>query len=95
MRWTRFLFLFAAVTLLAAAALAEPPGVRYTIRSARSGAWSDARTWAEGRLPGAGDVVQVRAGHTVRYDVVSDQALSTPSGAADTDEINSSLPSAA
>ena len=37
-----------------------------TIRSVRSGSWSDGNTWTPARLPGASDVVLVR--HTVLYD---------------------------
>src|SRR5262249_5411612 len=45
------------------------------IRSARSGPWSAADTWEGGKLPAAGARVQVRAGHTVTYDVKSDAAI--------------------
>src|SRR4051812_285379 len=45
------------------------------IRSARGGPWSAPATWEGGRVPGAGARVQVRAGHTVVYDVKSDRAL--------------------
>src|SRR5258708_7826769 len=45
------------------------------IRSARSGPWSAPSTWEGGQLPAAGARVQIRAGHTVRYDVSSDRAL--------------------
>src|SRR4051794_28838775 len=41
------------------------------VRSARSGPWSDAATWEGGKTPAAGNKVQVRAGHTVVYDVTS------------------------
>ncbi|HJT79516.1 MAG TPA: G8 domain-containing protein [Gemmataceae bacterium] len=47
------------------------------IRSAHSGPWSAPSTWEDGRIPGAGDRVQVRPGHTVVYDVRSDQAIRT------------------
>ncbi len=49
--------------------------VRFTIHSARDGRWSDATTWAEQRIPAAGDIVQVRGGHTVTYDASSDDAI--------------------
>lgn len=49
--------------------------VVFQARSIRSGAWSDAGVWEQGRLPQAGDRVQVRAGHTVVYDVQSSAAL--------------------
>jgi hypothetical protein len=45
------------------------------IRSAKSGKWSEAATWENGAVPGAGARVQIRSGHTVTYDVVSDQAI--------------------
>jgi Cu/Zn superoxide dismutase len=45
------------------------------IKSARSGLWSDPRTWDGGKLPAAGDEVLIHAGHRVVYDVVSDQPL--------------------
>jgi hypothetical protein len=45
------------------------------VRSAQSGAWSSPETWQDGKLPGRGDVVQIRAGHAVTYDVVGDQPL--------------------
>src|SRR6202030_1640438 len=44
------------------------------IRSAQSGPWSAPQTWGGG-IPGAGARVQVRTGHTVTYDVSSDQAI--------------------
>ena len=45
------------------------------IRSARSGPWSDANTWEGGKLPAAGSRVQVRRGHTVIYDLKSEQVI--------------------
>jgi hypothetical protein len=45
------------------------------IRSARSGPWSEPGTWESGNVPGAGASVQVRAGHTVTYDVQSDRPI--------------------
>lgn len=45
------------------------------IRSAQTGPWSAAATWEGGKVPGAGVRVQVRQGHTVSYDVKSDQAI--------------------
>jgi len=38
---------------------------RPTVRSARSGDWSDPATWQEAALPTAGHVVHVDPGHTV------------------------------
>ncbi len=51
------------------------PAAQDLIRSAKSGAWSDGATWEGGKVPGAGSRVQVRAGHAVVYDQVSDQAI--------------------
>src|SRR5437868_5709299 len=47
------------------------------IRSARSGPWSVAATWARGKVPGTGARVLIRPGHTVMYDAESDAALRT------------------
>src|SRR5882762_10014317 len=49
--------------------------VEFQVHSAKSGNWSDVRTWSEGRLPKAGERVQIREGHRVIYDVESDQAI--------------------
>jgi G8 domain-containing protein len=71
-----FLLVFVAVlATLSAASFAQGAGVTFTVRSARTGKWSDPNTWAEKRLPKAGDYVQVRPGHTITYDVNSDQAI--------------------
>ena len=45
------------------------------IRSAKSGPWSAADTWEGGKVPAAGARVQVRTGHTVTYDLTSDEAV--------------------
>jgi uncharacterized protein (TIGR03067 family) len=45
------------------------------IRSARSGPWSSPGTWEGKKVPGAGARVQVRAGHTVTYDVASERVI--------------------
>src|SRR5207253_5843015 len=45
------------------------------IRSAKSGLWSAAATWEGGKVPAASARVHVRSGHTVTYDVNSDQAI--------------------
>ena len=47
------------------------------IRSTQSGQWSAAATWEGGKVPPAGSRVQVRMGHTVTYDLNSDQAIRT------------------
>ena len=45
------------------------------IHSVKSGNWSDTSTWSSKKIPGAGEKVQVRSGHTVTYDIESDQAI--------------------
>jgi hypothetical protein len=53
----------------------QDASVKFTVHSARSGVWSEPATWAEEKIPGAGDNVQVRAGHVVTYDANSDRAI--------------------
>ncbi len=50
-------------------------GVPLDARSAQGGKWSDPMTWEGGRAPRAGGRVQIRSGHVVTYDVVSDFAV--------------------
>ena len=50
---------------------------RAWIRSAKSGPWPAPTTWATGKVPPAGARVHVRPGHTVIYDLNSDQAIRT------------------
>src|SRR6266540_4152583 len=60
--------------LLAAGQLgkeAVPP----IVRSAQSGPWSAPATWERGKVPTAGAKVQIRTGHTVTYDLKSDQVI--------------------
>lgn len=45
------------------------------VKSAKNGRWSEAATWEGGRTPAAGGKVQIRAGHTVVYDVKSTDAV--------------------
>jgi hypothetical protein len=45
------------------------------VHSARSGPWSAPGTWEGGKVPAAGARVQVRVGHTVTYDLKSDQVI--------------------
>src|SRR5262245_34710121 len=45
------------------------------IVSSKSGAWSDPATWMGGQVPAAGARVRVAEGHTVTYDVASDQVI--------------------
>jgi hypothetical protein len=65
-------------TLASAAAPAEQPapGSKPPLRrSARSGPWSAASTWEGGKIPTAGDRVQIRTSDHVTYDVDSDQPI--------------------
>src|SRR5262245_49341564 len=50
---------------------ADPP----LVRSATSGAWSDAKTWEGNAIPPAGSRVLIRPGHRVVYDRKSDEAI--------------------
>ena len=45
------------------------------VTSVANGAWSNPATWSSGRVPGAGDAIQIAAGTAVTYDVVSDASL--------------------
>jgi hypothetical protein len=60
--------------LVASVTLAAEPVV-FQARSARDGLWSDPGTWEGGKLPKAGEFVQIQAGHAVTYDVSADAAL--------------------
>jgi hypothetical protein len=51
------------------------PAAPGLIRSARSGPWSAPDTWEGGKVPTTGSRVQVRAGHTVTYDLSSDRVI--------------------
>ena len=50
---------------------ADPP----VIKSARSGPWSAKDSWEGKAVPGGGDRVLIRTGHTVTYDVKSDAVV--------------------
>lgn len=63
--------LFIAVHLASIAAAAEPA----LVRSAGSGVWSDPKSWEGGKVPGAGDRVQIKGGHTLVYDLDSEAAI--------------------
>jgi hypothetical protein len=52
-------------------------GASPTIVSIQSGNWSNPSTWSLGRVPTAGDVVDINAGTTVTYDV-NDTADAAP-----------------
>src|SRR5262249_22521755 len=74
----RLLGLLTGLSLLVAAssfarAVGRPEAP--VLRSAASGPWSAPSTWEGNKVPGAGARVQVRAGHTVVYDVQSPAVL--------------------
>ncbi len=71
----RFPSLLMLIWLSAHSATQAASLVRFEVRSERSGKWSDASTWMNKRVPGAGDNVQVRTGHVVTYDANSDDAV--------------------
>ena len=52
-------------------------GVRPTHTAIRSGAWSNPRTWSNGRVPGNNAKVLIKEGTTVTYDQESDVRLHT------------------
>ncbi len=64
-----------ALLLLGSGAQAQGKFVTFDTRSAHSGLWSDPHTWAKKRLPKAGDIVQIRQGDSICYDLLSTQAL--------------------
>ncbi len=45
------------------------------IRSRQNGPWSVSTTWEGGTIPGPKARVQIRSGHTVTYDLSSDQPI--------------------
>src|SRR6185436_19228290 len=63
------------VLVLAAIPVQAASVVQFDVRSARSGPWSDPKTWEKGRAPRSGDNVQVRPGDVVTYDALSDDAV--------------------
>jgi hypothetical protein len=78
----RIIILVTCVALITSAAAAQslPHGIPDFCAAARartvtSGAWNAASTWSTGRVPGAGDVVSIEAGHRITYGIVSDAAI--------------------
>jgi hypothetical protein len=71
----QFSALFLCAVLVPSAVLAQaeksPTALAKLIRSAHSGPWSAATTWAGGKVPGTGDRVQIRAADRVTYDVAA------------------------
>ena len=71
-RMPAYFVVFASLATILPSASGADDGV---IRSAQSGPWSAATTWVGGKAPGAGAKVHVLAGHTVTYDVKSDDVI--------------------
>ena len=63
------------LSLLTLLVLAMPSLAADVVRSAQSGPWSAAATWENGKVPGDGARVLIRAGHDVTYDVQSDTPI--------------------
>jgi hypothetical protein len=66
---------FAGVLAFAAIASFVDADEPTVVRSAKSGAWSSSDTWDKARVPQAGDVVLVKSGHEVAYDVASEEVI--------------------
>jgi hypothetical protein len=67
--------LVSAIFALSLNSLYAAAPVQFTARTTKDGKWSDPAIWEGGRLPKAGDFVQIRAAHRVTYDVESTAAL--------------------
>src|SRR5262245_25742439 len=71
-RWA-VLAVLVVPTVAGAAEPAQPAAP--VVRSAKSGPWSAASTWEGGKTPSAGVKVLIRQGHTVLYDVRSEDVI--------------------
>ncbi len=49
--------------------------VTFSVRSVKDGNWSDPKTWEPARIPRTGDLVQIRRGTRVVYDVASNDVI--------------------
>ncbi len=66
------LFIRAVLLLMMSGASSAADSSSTLIRSVGNGTWSNGATWEGGRVPVRGARVQVRAGHTVIYDIQGD-----------------------
>jgi hypothetical protein len=69
---TRIAFAVILVSAGPASAADDKPTV---VRSVKSGPWSASSTWEGSKVPIAGAKVLIRPGHTIVYDIVSEQAI--------------------
>jgi G8 domain len=58
---------FLSLSALLLFGLASQAAERNIVRSTKSGPWENAATWADGKVPAAGDSVLIRTGHRVVY----------------------------
>jgi hypothetical protein len=65
----------AALMLWTMRAGAAERAITFAVHSAKGGNWSEASTWREGRLPAAGENVQIAPGATVIYDLANGPEL--------------------
>ncbi|HLW64612.1 MAG TPA: G8 domain-containing protein [Gemmataceae bacterium] len=64
-----------ALLIAPALLFGDDPKLLPVVRSAKSGNWSAASTWEDGKVPAAQARVLIREGHRVLYDVQSDQVI--------------------
>ena len=67
----------AVSVLFAAQARGADKTIAFSIHSAKNGNWSEPSTWREGRLPAAGENVQITPGTVVTYDLAQSPAIRT------------------
>lgn len=67
--------MFTSLSLALLLAVPSGDSLPPLVRSAQSGPWSAPETWEGGHVPGEGARVQVRTGHTVLYDLDSDEVV--------------------
>ncbi|QOV88298.1 G8 domain-containing protein [Humisphaera borealis] len=61
--------------LLAASGVCAAAESAPTVSTVRSGRWSDAKIWDNGKVPAGGSRVLVRRDHEVTYDIITSQPL--------------------
>lgn len=73
----RWAVLVAVVIWCRPQANAADKPIAFSVHSAKNGNWSLASTWREGRLPAAGENVQIAPGTVVTYDLAEGPSLRT------------------